>query len=432
MEGLLTLSIRVALLWLICIGVARADLSDRHELSIRLDWSFIETDSDLGAWPDGGFGKLRYAGNQSGIDTSRLAIEYTGQIRPTWFAHLVADAIGDAETTAGVTEAFIEWRPLPGGPARNRFRIGAFYPEFSVENSDFAWESPYAISFSAINTWIGEEIRPIGLEWSSRRPLGSPGSPHELDLAAGVFYGNDTAGTLFFWRGWSIHNRQTRLNERLRLPSLVFGGRSPDSSFIVPRKLDPIAEIDDAPGLYLASHWRYQRRLKIGIALYDNRADPLSFRDGQWAWDTQFWQLSAQASLPGDFALLTQKMRGRTDWIIPPDPAGTIGPDSMLVQDEFESSYVLLSKSVHDDHRVSLRFDTFDFWRPGQLTSDKGNAVAVAWGLAVHERLNMTLEWMQIESSRGLWPLFYGLSDSRRTESVLQLGFSLELFNSTG
>src|SRR5690606_3431571 len=113
------------------------------------------------------------------------------------------------------------------------------------------------------------------------------GSPHELRAFAAAFYGNDPAGTLLFWRGWSLHDRQTRLNDRLALPpapvwsaGTVVGMR--------PQTLEPIAEIDRRPGTYAGAEWRYGRRALVQVAHYDNGADPLVFSGGQWGWDTTF------------------------------------------------------------------------------------------------------------------------------------------------
>ena len=53
-----------------------------------------------------------------------------------------------------------------------------------------------------------------------RRHSGYAGSPHELVAFASGFYGNDPAGTLLFWRGWSLHDRQSRLNDQLPMPPM--------------------------------------------------------------------------------------------------------------------------------------------------------------------------------------------------------------------
>jgi len=67
---------------------------------------------------------------------------------------------------------FTEWRPVPKSATRYRLKLGAFYPNISLEKVDPAWSSPYTQNFSAINTWIAEEIRTFGAELSmSRRPV---------------------------------------------------------------------------------------------------------------------------------------------------------------------------------------------------------------------------------------------------------------------
>jgi hypothetical protein len=358
-------------------------------------------------------------------------VDYRGQVRPTLFSHIVMGVNEDSETRAGLTEAYLEWRPLPSGLNRNRLRFGAFYPAFSLENAGSAWTSPYSRSFSAANSWIAEEIRPIGIDWRLTRPIGSDRSPHELGAFSGLFYGNDPAGTLLIWRGWSIHDRQTRLNERLPLPPLILPGQGGSPDQVIERSLDPIAEIDDRPGFYAGSEWRYANHAKLSLAVYDNRADPYAFRDGQWAWGTRFWHFAAQISLPGDFGLILQRMRGDTDWLVPPPDAGLITPSTELVTDEFDTSFVLLSKSIGSQHRISLRFDAFDIRRPGELEIDGGNATTLAYTYSVNTRLTMQFEWLRIDSSRDLWPAFYGQANRQHAETILHLGFRLAVFDST-
>ena len=141
MVGLLNRLVLICAPALFAAQVAAAELSDRHELKIALDWNLTETTSGLGAWPDGGFGKLRHDSSGSDYGWTRLALDYKGHITPTLFGRVVMDVINDAIDTAGPTEAYLEWRPLPSGLIRNRLRFGAFYPAFSMENSGFAWES---------------------------------------------------------------------------------------------------------------------------------------------------------------------------------------------------------------------------------------------------------------------------------------------------
>ena len=410
---------------------ASAELSDRHQFTVALKWSVTNADSDLIPWTEAGSGKLRYDARESLTESTRLFLDYSGQIAPQFYAHAVLDYLDDNDTT-GLTEAFIEWRPLPSSPARQRFRFGAFYPAISLENPARAWESPYSNSFAAMNAWLGEEIRPIGVEWNISRRLGSGASPHEVSASTALFYGNDTAGTLLFWRGWSVHDRQTRLNERLPLPTLVFPLSGDTPAIEVPRTLDPISEIDHEPGISLTGEWRYSRRAQLALGFWDNRADALRFRDGQWAWGTRFWHLSAQFSLPGDFGLIAQRMRGDTDWLIRVTSDGQFTPATSLVTDEFDTWYVLFSKTLGERHRLTLRRDYFDLWRSGGLVADKGHATGVGWRYALGNRLNLQVEWLEIESTRDLWPAFYQEPEDSHTESLLQLSLNAVLFGNAG
>jgi hypothetical protein len=430
MARVLKLLLGLCVSGLAVIPAASAGLSDRHELQIRLDLRLSNADTDLGAWPEGGFGKLRYAGGAVEQSTL-LTLEYRGQLARQLYGHAVLDYVDDADSELGLTEAYLEWRPLPTGPNRHRVRFGAFYPPFSYENSDFAWDSPYSYSFSAVNSWIAEEIRPIGADWRLSRSIGAPGSPIAVDAFAGLFAGNDTAATFLFWRGWAMHDRQTRLNERLPLPPLVLpsSGSGPDT--IVARKLDPIAEIDDSPGIYLGGEWSYRQRAKLSIAYWDNLADPYAFRDGQWAWDTRFWHFATQIALPRGVGLIAQRMRGDTDWVADVPVTGRLSAATPLVSDEFDSSFILLSKLIGQRHRISIRRDEFHIWRPGQLEVDNGDAETISYSFLRNPGLEIRLEWIRTDSRRDLWPLFYGQTDSRFTEEIVQLGIDMALFDSS-
>ncbi|MDX1562646.1 MAG: hypothetical protein R3305_06940, partial [Gammaproteobacteria bacterium] len=109
-------------------ATAHADLSNEHEITIGFETNSVDTDASLGAWTDGGFGKLRYGPDETGFGSARLSFEYRGQLSSQLFGRAVVDYIDDAEQKIGPTELYLEWRPLPKGPKRQRWRFGAFYP----------------------------------------------------------------------------------------------------------------------------------------------------------------------------------------------------------------------------------------------------------------------------------------------------------------
>ena len=280
------------------------DASDRHQWQVEIDAGYVAADSDLGPWTEGGLGKLRYAESNDGFISARLFAQYRGRISPTLTATVIGDYLDDASSGVDLSEAFIDWRPIPKSSNQQQVRFGAFYPPLSLENTELGWHSPFTYSYSAINTWLGEEIRPIGAEWSLRRRLGFAGSPHELRAFAGAFYGNDPAGTLLCSGAGGrcmIARRASATDCRCRRsppgtgPATIVG--------YTPQSVEPFEEIDHEPGAYVGAEWRYAKRVLVQVARYDNRADPYSFADGQWGWGTAFTHVGVQASLPGQIGL---------------------------------------------------------------------------------------------------------------------------------
>ena len=393
--------------------------SDRHEFHFDVSAGLVSVSTGLDAWTEGGVGKLRDA--DDGVTALRVFGEYRGRIAPTLHVRVVADYLDDASAGLDITEAVIDWRPIPRSRNQQQWRFGAFYPPFSLENGDRGWASPFTYSFSAINTWLGEEIRPIGAEWSVRRRLERFGSGHELRAFAAGFYGNDPAATLLFWRGWSLHDRQTRLDDRLDIPPLPYT--------TTPQSLSPFIETDHRPGVYGGVEWRYARRALVQLARYDNRADPYSFAGDDWGWRTYFNHLAVQVSLPADLGLIAQWLRGSTDWIAGALPNGTLMANASFVQDRIESRFVMLTRKLGAAQRLALRYDTFAIDRPAAvpvLHADAGHAWTLSYRLEANERVSGGIEWLRIESQRDLWPLFYA-TPRQQTEDQLRLQLSFRL-----
>ena len=60
------------------------------------------------------------------------------------------------------------------------------------------------ITPSAINSWIGEEVKVVGVEGTATHPLAGG----RLSGTFGLFGFNDTAGTQLAFRGWALHDRR--------------------------------------------------------------------------------------------------------------------------------------------------------------------------------------------------------------------------------
>lgn len=306
------------------------------------DVQYARSDSAL-SWLDRGPDKLRFdQSDQDELQLGRLALELGYAFDLQSMLKLEANYYLDPESSLDVTEAYFQHRTLGSGSWRSRYRIGVFYPAISMENTGPMWTSPYTISSSAINTWLGEELRIVGAEgrwtWSGDA---YNRSKHRVSLFAGMFGYNDTLGAMISWRGWSVHDRQTGVNGTLpirELPIIVYADHS--------REFEPFMEIDDRPGFYGGVEWDYARNLKLQVVYYDNRADDTIRQDDQYGWRTNFGQLGFHWRPAEGWDLLGQFMRGRTTMV-----------EDVIIND-FESGYLLAAKSW-GPHRLAARIEYF-------------------------------------------------------------------------
>src|SRR5206468_4696320 len=100
-------------------------------------------------------------------------------------------------------EAYLRYAPAADGKFSWSVKAGAFFPTISLENDDLGWTSPYTLTPSAINSWIGDELRTIGsegtLRWKSDFGV--------LSLTGALTCCNDEAGVLIADRGWAMDDR---------------------------------------------------------------------------------------------------------------------------------------------------------------------------------------------------------------------------------
>lgn len=395
----------------------QADDNGLTDFSLQwlVDARAVHSDSET-SWLEQGLGKSRYDNNSPLLELSEVSLVAKADFNWQWqgFTHLKYDP--EQDQTIDLVEAFIRYSPVPDGDIRYRIRAGLLFPHISRENRGLAWTTPFSITPSAINSWIGEEVRTLALEGSATLKQG----PWSLTSTAAIFGFNDPAGSLLAYRGWALHDLKVGAFSRIPLPPLSSIG---SASAFSPQPLwvDPIREIDNRPGFYAALDGKFQRNFKFGALLYDNRGKPEVFKRNQYAWDTQFWNLYAETKLPDSTLLIAQYMRGRT--LMGPETGGVHQVDV-----DFDGAYLLATKRF-GHNRLTIRRDWFDTDDNSFVDVDNNDETGKAWTLALSHKLDkksqLIAEWMRIDSRR---PNRTDLGQSaQQTEHQLQLSYRLSL-----
>jgi len=320
-----------------------------------------------------GFALLRPQTQSTGVPLDEDAISAQVQLGVDWrpapaigaHVHLLArnDADGSRRGRVGVVEAFVEANANFGS---DRLRVlgGAFFIPTSRENIDALWESPYTITPSALNSWLGEEFRPVGFDVSWRHRLKRLGA---LTGGATVYRGNDTFGALPIDRGWALTDRWALLGEHVRVNDRLFTSVS--------------AETDGRLGWSTRAKWNNDRGA-FQITRIDNRSDARQYGD-LLNWATRYNIVGA------DYSFGPWTMVGEAAW-------GTTAVErrSGRRSSPIRSSYLLLSRRF-SKMRASVRFDEFR----GRSYSE---ALTAAFFWEPHARLRAGIEGITAEGEERL------------------------------
>ena len=363
-------------------------------------------DSDAGrSYLNGGLAPVRFGSDQSGVQLGRARFALSEPFAQILMLKLDASAWGDHDKSpVDLTEAYLEVRPYPVAGWRLRVKAGAFYAPVSLENRAAGWESPYTLSFSALDGWIAEELRTIGLqtqvEWLGSRL----GYPFDVALVAAAFGWNEPAGVAIANNGFVLSDRQTTLFGRVGIP-----GGKPVSGFELFR------EIDGRVGTYGGLELRYLDRLTLTALHYDNHADPSAFDPAinEHAWATHFSTAGLRLEGPCDWTLIAQWLAGET--YVAPAGFGELGWD-------FDTRYLLLSRTFGRHNRLSARYDSFSVGPEQPVTrgAQEGHAVTVAYAFEPDEHWRLMLEWLQVRASQSNRLYYYG-QDPFATDTLVQL-----------
>ncbi|HEV7135553.1 MAG TPA: hypothetical protein VGN43_02880 [Steroidobacteraceae bacterium] len=359
---------------------------------------------------DGGYGPVRFSERQSGLQLGRLRLALEAPLGQVWRVHLDASAWGNAyKRPIGLTEAYLQFRPYPRKDLRLRLKAGAFYAPLSLENRASGWASPYTLSYSAIDSWIAEELRTIGLEaevdWLGTRR----GLPFDINAIAGVFGWNDLAGAALADGGFVIDDRQTPVFDRVGKIESKTGAYT-----------EPFRELDHRAGYYAGLQLHAPGRVLITAIHYDNRADPASADavSRVLAWHTVFNSAGARVEYGPGWTLIAQWMAGRTE----------IAPLTGPLEWPFNARYALLSKRIGRHHLLSARYDRFevDSRNAREDGQENGHCFTAAYTFDPGSRWTATLEWLRV-TSNSYSQSEYLKSDGPLTDTQIQLAFRYAL-----
>jgi hypothetical protein len=364
----------------------------------------VATSVDDASWTDGGLGKTRF-GDGDGPLSAGGALSLSWQASESVLAVVDLQANPQTSPELGVLSAYVRWRPVSTSNWRWSLRAGAFFPPVSMENDGVGWTSRWTLTPSAINSWVGEELRTIGAEARLEHRSESHGT---IEGGISLFERNDPAGDLIAGRGWALGDITSPLNATVREPDANNGGQ--------PIAYKPFVENDGRLGWLADFQWTSPGGARLRALHYDNRADPNSESDQAgrevYSWRTRFDSLGAQ--LPrGQWVFVSQWMQGDT----------TIEPVPGLSFETGFRSWFLLAARDTGKWRPALRYDRFRIRNVPEFPDNPYDEDGEAWTLALNWRprewLRVTAEWLRVDSTRGQ-RLFEGLA-ARQREQLLQL-----------
>ena len=369
---------RLALLLVLLVS---GSVSRATDWELSLDGRLVSSDA-YPSYMEGGLGTVRFGSEDSGVKLGRVRLAVTQPLGEVWSAHLDASVFDDrGASLLGVTEAYLLFRPYPFAGYRFRLKAGGFYPPVSLENRAAGWESPYSLSYSAINSWLAVEVRTIGLEgtldWLGTRS----GHAFDLGLTGGVFGWNDRAGVVVADNGFVFTDRQTPLFGRVGQPGVPLLNGA-----------EPFMEIDHHAGAYAGVEARYRDRAVLRVLRYDNRADPTDIDTVSHviAWETRFTSAGVRLEANHGWTAIVQWLGGVT----------TIAPQSMTLNWPFQAQFALLAKRFGRS-TISGRYDRFAVQTNvrGDYGAQDGHAWTAAYLFDLDAHWRFALECVRVESS---------------------------------
>ena len=288
------------------------------------------------SWVDGGFGKLRSGSNGDGTfepELGNASIVWKPQLTWSVGAIVVGSVEGGQRANAGLSQAYLTFRPMRSSNLAFSARAGLMWPPVSLEHEGADWHVKDSITPSAINSWIGEEVRPVAAEANLAFTIGDS----KLRATGALMAANDSAGALLTFRGWALHDRTTLAFNRQPLPPLDADIASYQAPYTHPLNNIPPG-FGRRPGYYVKLAWAPAAPVRFELFRYDNEANPEAINSNfEWGWHTSFEEAGLVADLGSGTQLKAQALSGRTLMGYPENGI-------RWIHNRFRSAYVLLTR----------------------------------------------------------------------------------------
>lgn len=365
---------------------AEANLFSRDTISGLVDLRLVAANGET-SWVDGAVGKARFGDGHQGLRLGEAALVWNPRFSDTLSAVVVGESQDGQRHAVDLGEGYLAYRSRPGSALRLSARAGVFYPPISLEHDGLDWSVPDTITPSAINTWVAEETKVVGVEATIRRTIAG----QTFSLTAGGFKNGDTSGTELTFRGWALHDIKSPVFGRFPLPPLsaAMARRQAPST-------TPLAEIDGHVGYYGRLEWKPSSRLAFDLFGYDNGGDRIGVdARREWSWETRFWNLGMRLDLDA-VAVKAQVMTGET-------LMGYSNALGIWADMGFEAAYVSASKALGPGS-ATVRYDHFSTTdRTNKATdnnAEHGWSALAAYRWDVRPNAQIVFEALYIDSFR--------------------------------
>lgn len=367
-------------------------------------------------WLDGGFGKLRWGGDD-GETQARARVAAADLAWKPQFSFNLAGLLSvvhqaGQSSDIDLNEAFLSFRTNPA-PTRFSARAGVMWPPISLEHTGSTWQVSDTITPSAINSWVGEEVKVLAFEGKVEHRF----ADQTVALTAAVFKHDDMAGTLLSYRGWALHDLRATVSGHWPLPPL-----SPTIAPYQDTRTNPFWEVDGRAGYYARADWQTPWPVSVNLLRYDNRGDRVSGYDKQTAWRTRFWNAGAIASLGARTVARAQVMWGNT--LVGPDT-----PFGIPVDVDFAAAYLLVGRELGRG-KLSVRGDWFETHDNSFVATDDNNehgwAGTLAYKHPVASFADLIVELLHVDSTRPMRLANAGLPPTQnqtQLQTALRVGF---------